>query len=43
MGPEGNSVQVDIGPFVKGLEVNVASMVQMVKYCILEMTKNQGQ
>lgn len=43
MGPKGNAVQVDMGAFMKALEVNVASMVQMAKYCIPTMTKNEGQ
>jgi len=43
MGPKGNSVQVDMEAFVKALKVNVASVVQMAKYCIPEMVKNPGQ
>jgi NAD(P)-dependent dehydrogenase (short-subunit alcohol dehydrogenase family) len=42
-GPRGSAVEVDIGAFVKGLEINVASMVQMAKYAIPEMVKNSGQ
>ena len=42
-GPKGNAVEVDVAAFVKGLEINVASMVQMAKYAIPEMAKNEGQ
>ncbi|KAH8809260.1 hypothetical protein F5884DRAFT_398307 [Xylogone sp. PMI_703] len=42
-GPKGDAVAVDMKEFMKGLEVNVASMVQMAKYAIPEMVKNEGQ
>jgi NAD(P)-dependent dehydrogenase (short-subunit alcohol dehydrogenase family) len=42
-GPKGTAVEVDMVEFMKGLEVNVASMVQMVKYALPEMKKNKGQ
>ena len=42
-GPKGNAVEVDIAAFLKGLEINTASMVQMAKYAIPEMAKNEGQ
>ncbi|RFU30222.1 hypothetical protein B7463_g6115, partial [Scytalidium lignicola] len=32
-----------MGAFIKGLKINVASMVQMAKYAIPEMMKNEGQ
>ncbi|CAH0050939.1 unnamed protein product [Clonostachys solani] len=43
MGPKGDSTQVDIAAFMKAMEVNVGSMVQMAKYCIPQMVKNDGQ
>jgi NAD(P)-dependent dehydrogenase (short-subunit alcohol dehydrogenase family) len=42
-GPKGSAVDVDMGKFMEGLQVNVASMVQMAKYAIPEMKKNEGQ
>ena len=42
-GPKGSAVDVDIEAFLKGLEINVASMVQMAKFAIPEMVKNSGQ
>jgi NAD(P)-dependent dehydrogenase (short-subunit alcohol dehydrogenase family) len=42
-GPKGSAIDVDIGAFLKGLEINVASMVQMAKFAIPEMAKNSGQ
>ncbi|KAH7125997.1 hypothetical protein EDB81DRAFT_910751 [Dactylonectria macrodidyma] len=43
MGPKGNSVEVDMTEFIKALEINVGSMVQMAKYSIPHMIKNEGQ
>ena len=43
IGPRGTAVEVDIDDFVKGLQTNVASMVQMAKYAIPAMAKNEGQ
>lgn len=42
-GPTGSAVDVDMAAFMKGLEINVASMVQMAKFSIPEMVKNPGQ
>jgi NAD(P)-dependent dehydrogenase (short-subunit alcohol dehydrogenase family) len=42
-GPVGSAVEADMGAFMKGLEVNVLSMAQMVKYSIPEMLRNEGQ
>jgi NAD(P)-dependent dehydrogenase (short-subunit alcohol dehydrogenase family) len=42
-GPKGTAVDVDMGEFMKGLEINVACMVQMAKYAIPQMIKNEGQ
>lgn len=42
-GPKGNSVEVDMADFMKGLETNVGSMVQMAKVCIPKMAENDGQ
>ncbi|KAL2858499.1 putative tropinone reductase [Aspergillus pseudoustus] len=43
MGAKGSAVDVDIEAFMAGLRVNVASMVQMAKYAIPAMEKNEGQ
>lgn len=43
MGPQGSAIEVDMAAFMKGLEINVASMVQMAKFAIPEMVKNEGQ
>ncbi|CAM1503238.1 Fc.00g080140.m01.CDS01 [Cosmosporella sp. VM-42] len=43
LGPKGTAVEVDMGSFMKGLEVNVASMILMAKFCIPKMTANEGQ
>lgn len=43
MGAKGSAVHVDIDAFMDGLRVNVASMVQMAKYSIPVMEKNEGQ
>lgn len=42
-GPKGASTEVDMAEFMKGLEVNVGSMVQMAKYSIPKMILNEGQ
>lgn len=42
-GPRGNAVDVDMAAFMKGLEVNVGSMVQMAKFSIPKMAANPGQ
>lgn len=42
-GPEGTAVEVDMERFMKGLEVNVASMIRMAKVCIPKMAANEGQ
>ena len=42
-GPPGTAVDVDMGAWAKGLEINVSSMVQMVKYCVPAMQKNEGE
>ena len=43
VGPKGTAVEVDMAEFMKGLEINVASMVQVAKYALPEMKKNEGQ
>lgn len=43
LGPPGDATAVDVGAFVRGLEVNVCSMVWMSKYAIPAMIKNEGQ
>jgi len=42
-GAAGTAEDVDMMEWAKGMEVNVASMVIMAKYCIPVMTKNEGQ
>ena len=42
-GAPGTAVDVDMEAWAKGLEVNVSSMVQMAKYCIPAMRKNEGE
>jgi NAD(P)-dependent dehydrogenase (short-subunit alcohol dehydrogenase family) len=42
-GPDGTAETVDMHAWAKGMEINVASMVVMAKYCIPEMAKNEGQ
>ncbi|KAF2651146.1 short-chain dehydrogenase/reductase-like protein SDR [Lophiostoma macrostomum CBS 122681] len=42
-GAAGTAVDVDMAEFAKGLEVNVSSMVQMAKYCVPAMQKNDGE
>jgi NAD(P)-dependent dehydrogenase (short-subunit alcohol dehydrogenase family) len=41
--PKGTAVEVDMSAFMKGLETNVASMVQMAKFAIPVMARNEGQ
>lgn len=41
-GAAGTAVEVDMLDWAKGLEVNVSSMVQMVKFAIPEMVKNDA-
>ncbi|KAJ5194682.1 uncharacterized protein N7498_008120 [Penicillium cinerascens] len=42
-GASGTAVDVDMTQWAKSMEINVASMVQMSKYAIPEMTKNDGE
>lgn len=42
-GAAGTAVEVDMEAWAKGLEINVSSMVQMVKYCVPAMQKNAGE
>jgi NAD(P)-dependent dehydrogenase (short-subunit alcohol dehydrogenase family) len=42
-GAAGTAEEVDMVEWAKGMEVNVASMVIMAKYCIPHMSKNEGQ
>jgi NAD(P)-dependent dehydrogenase (short-subunit alcohol dehydrogenase family) len=42
-GAPGTAVEVDMEAWAKGLEINVSSMVQMAKYAIPAMQKNQGE
>lgn len=42
-GAAGTAVDVDMDAWAKGLEINVSSMVQMAKYCIPAMQKNEGE
>jgi NAD(P)-dependent dehydrogenase (short-subunit alcohol dehydrogenase family) len=42
-GAPGTAVEVDMEAWAKGLEINVSSMVQMAKYCIPAMQKNEGE
>ena len=42
-GAAGTAEDVDMMEWAKGMEINVASMVIMAKYCIPVMTKNEGQ
>jgi NAD(P)-dependent dehydrogenase (short-subunit alcohol dehydrogenase family) len=42
-GAAGTAVDVDMEAWAKGLETNVSSMVQMAKYCIPAMQKNEGE
>lgn len=42
-GASGTAVDVDMDAWAKGLEINVSSMVQMAKYAIPAMKKNEGE
>ncbi|CDM31288.1 hypothetical protein DTO013E5_80 [Penicillium roqueforti] len=42
-GAAGTAVEVDMMQWAKSMEINVASMVQMVKYAIPEMSRNDGE
>jgi NAD(P)-dependent dehydrogenase (short-subunit alcohol dehydrogenase family) len=42
-GAAGTAEDVDMVEWAKGMEVNVASMVIMAKYCLPHMAKNEGQ
>lgn len=42
-GASGTAVDVDMEQWAKGMEINVASMVQMSKYAIPAMKKNDGE
>lgn len=42
-GAAGTAVDVDMDAWAIGLEINVSSMVQMAKYCIPAMVKNEGE
>jgi NAD(P)-dependent dehydrogenase (short-subunit alcohol dehydrogenase family) len=42
-GAAGTAEEVDMVEWAKGMEVNVASMVIMAKYCLPHMAKNEGQ
>lgn len=42
-GAPGTAVDVDMDVWAKGLEINVSSMVQMAKYAIPAMLKNEGE
>lgn len=42
-GAAGTAVDVDMAQWAKSMEINVASMVQMSKYAIPVMTRNEGE
>jgi NAD(P)-dependent dehydrogenase (short-subunit alcohol dehydrogenase family) len=42
-GAAGTAVEVDMAQWAKSMEINVASMVQMTKYAIPQMTQNDGE
>ena len=42
-GAAGTAEEVDMVEWAKGMEINVASMVVMVKYCVPVMGRNEGQ
>ncbi|KAJ5159571.1 uncharacterized protein N7482_006575 [Penicillium canariense] len=42
-GAPGTAVDVDMAQWAKSMEINVASMVQMSKYAIPMMTRNEGE
>lgn len=41
-GPSGTAVEVDMAEWAKGMEINVGSMVNMCKFAIPEMMKNDA-
>ncbi|CAI4212642.1 unnamed protein product [Parascedosporium putredinis] len=42
-GAPGTAVDVDMDKWAKGLEINVSSMVQMAKYAVPVMARNEGE
>jgi NAD(P)-dependent dehydrogenase (short-subunit alcohol dehydrogenase family) len=42
-GAAGTAVDVDMAQWAKSMEINVASMVQMAKYAIPQMARNDGE
>ena len=42
-GPRGTAVEVDMAEWAKGMEINVTSMVNMAKYAIPAMLKNERE
>ncbi|OAX81779.1 hypothetical protein ACJ72_03881 [Emergomyces africanus] len=42
-GAAGTAIEVDMAEWAKGLEINVSSMVQMSKYAIPAMRRNEGE
>lgn len=42
VGPGGTALEVDMGEWARGLEVNVASMVRMARCAIPAMRRNEG-
>ena len=42
-GAAGTAVEVDMEQWAKGLEINVSSMVQMTKYAVPAMARNEGE
>jgi NAD(P)-dependent dehydrogenase (short-subunit alcohol dehydrogenase family) len=42
-GAAGTAVDVDMTQWAKSMEINVATMVQMAKYSIPQMTRNDGE
>ncbi|KAK5655055.1 hypothetical protein OQA88_5954 [Cercophora sp. LCS_1] len=42
-GAAGTAIEVDMAQWAKGLEVNVSSMVQMTKYAVPAMARNEGE
>jgi NAD(P)-dependent dehydrogenase (short-subunit alcohol dehydrogenase family) len=42
-GAPGTAVDVDMDDWARGLEINVSSMVQMTKYAVPAMVRNDGE
>lgn len=42
-GAPGTAIEVDMDAWAKGLEINISTMVQMAKYAIPAMLKNEGE